>query len=220
MSILPGSPGNAFKRDSNFWWRPGRVYYPASEFTGMIGAAGVDAGVHTGAPVQQEIGTIGIVGILMDTAGDMVTHNAAIPSDFDVNHPAYVRVHWCSGSTDVADTVTWLLTYTALIPNVTALITPATALNKVIAAQDVPVATANVLCATAWGRINGKAISHKAEAWAWLLEMDAFDVGLSEDKFLLGFEVAYTPKRLHYGDGMRREAEAPRYMLGDDYSVV
>jgi hypothetical protein len=181
----------------------------------MIGAAGVSAGAHTGAPVQQEISTFGIVGILMDTAGDMICHNAPLPYDLDVRHPVYARVVWCSGSTDTADTVTWIVTYKQLIPNVTALAVAATALDKTIAAQDVPVATAYAVCKTAWGRINAGTIDPKAEDATWLVEMDAFDAGLAEDKFFLGLELAYTPKRLRYRDGMKVEAKLAPYMLSD-----
>jgi len=201
------------KGDKELLWRPGRVYYPAQAFTGIIGAAGVSAGVHTGAPIQKEISTLGIASILLDTAGDMLVTDSAIPYDLDPRHPVYARVVWTSGSTDTADTVTWIVTYKQFISNVTALDTPATALDTAIAAQDVPVATAYALCKTAWGKINGGTISDQAAHWAWNVEMDAFDVGLSEDKFLLGLEIAYTPRRLQGVDGMQMPAKMPAFML-------
>lgn len=201
------------KQDKEVLWRPGRVWYGAQDITGMIGAAGVSAGVHTGAPVQQEIGTTGHVGILLDTAGDMVTHNAPIPDDLDPRHPVYARVVWCSGSTDTADTVTWIVLYKTFIPNVSALATADVALNKTIAAMDVPVATALAVCKTGWGKINGGTISDKAEDWSWLVEMDAFDAGLAEDKFFLGLEIMYTPRRLQGQDGMQMPAQVPAYAL-------
>lgn len=201
------------KGDKEVLWRPGRAYYGAQAFTGIIGAAGVSVGVHTGAPVQQEISTFGIASILLDTAGDMLVTDSPIPYDLDPRHPVYARVVWASGSTDTADTVTWLVTYKQLVPNVTALATPATALDKVIAAQDVPVATAYAICKTAWGRINGGTITDNAEHWIWNVEMDAFDAGLAEDKFLLGLEIAYTPRRLQGVDGMQMPSKFPAYML-------
>ena len=217
------------KHDKEIWWRPGYVYYPAMNFTGVSvravneGGAGnyaygeAWAGSHTGAPISKEISTIGYNGILLDTAGDMVITNAPIPGDLDVTQPTYARIVWTSGSSDTADTVTWIALYNAQIPNVTELITPATALDKTIAAQDVPIATAYTLCKTAWGRINGGSISSKAEDWSWLIEMDAFDVGLSEDKFLLGLEIAYTPKRLRGAGGNQRQADFSAYKLSDHY---
>jgi hypothetical protein len=105
------------------------------------------------------------------------------------------------------------VTYKQLIPNVTALATGATALDTVIAAQDVPVATAYALCKTSWGKINGGTISDMAEHWAWNVVMTSFDAGLSEDKFLLGLEVAYTPRRLQGVDGMQMPSKFPAYAL-------
>ena len=201
------------KGDKEMLWRPGRIYYPAQAFTGVIGAAGVSVGVHTGAPVQQEISTFGIASILLDTAGDMVVTDGPIPYDLDPRHPVYARVVWASGSTDTADTVTWIVTYKQLVPNVTALATPGTALDSTIAAQDVPVATAYAICKTGWGKINGGTITDTAEHWIWNVEMDAFDVGLSEDKFLLGLEIAYTPRRLQGVDGMQMPSKFPAYAL-------
>lgn len=200
------------KADRELLWRPGRVWYGAQDITGMIGAAGVSAGAHTGAPVQQEISTFGIVGVLLDTAGDMLCHNAPIPYDLDPRHPVYVRVVWTSGSSTTDDTVTWIVTYKQLVPNVTALDVAATALNTTIAAQDVP-GTAYAICKTAWGKINGGTITDTAEDWTWLIEMDAFDAGLTEDKFFLGLEVMYTPRRLQGVDGMSMPAKVPAYML-------
>lgn len=213
------------KGDKEVLWRPGRIYYPSMFFTGMSvgaineGGASNDAygvnweGSHTGAPISKEISTFGINGILLDTAGDMVVTDGPIPYDLDPRHPVYARVVWASGSTDTADTVTWIVTYKQLVPNVTALATPATALDSTIAAQDVPVATAYAICKTGWGKINGGTITDNAEHWIWNVEMDAFDVGLSEDKFLLGLEIAYTPRRLQGVDGMQMPAKFPAYAL-------
>ena len=219
----------AFRQDSAFYWRPGRIYIPAMGFTGMSvgaineGGAGNFAygakweGSHTGAPVSKEISTFGFNGVLLDTAGDMVATDLAIPYDLDPGKDIKARVVWCSGSTDTADTVTWIVTYDYQVPNVTALRTPATALNKTIAAQDVPVATAYAVCKTAWGVIKAGTIPDTAEHWSWLVEMNAFDAGLAEDKFLLGLEIAYTPRRLYSGDGMLKGADFPVYALSHQY---
>ena len=213
------------KGDKELLWRPGRIYYPAMFFSGMSvsaineGGAANDAygvnweGSHTGAPISKEISTFGINGVLLDTATDAVGHEAPIPYDLDPRHPVYARVVWASGSTDTTDTVQWTVTYKQLIPNVTALATGATALDTVIAAQDVPVATAYALCKTSWGKINGGTISDMAEHWTWNVAMTSFDAGLSEDKFLLGLEVAYTPRRLQGVDGMQMPSKFPAYAL-------
>src|SRR6476659_1999967 len=105
------------KQDKELLWRPGRIYYPAATFTGILGAAGVSVGAHTGAPVQQEITTMGIVSILMDTATDALVTDGMIPYDLDPAHPVYARVVWTCGSTDTADTTLWTLLYRTMIPN-------------------------------------------------------------------------------------------------------
>lgn len=219
-----------FKHDSAFRWRPGRIYYPAMFFTGMSvsaineGGAANDAygvnweGSHTGAPISKEISTFGINGILLDTAGDMLVTDGMIPADLDPQKDVKVRVVWASGSSDTADTVTWIVTYKTLVPNVTALDTPATALDTTITAMDVPVATAYAICKTAWGVIKGGTINELAENWIWNVEMDAFDAGLTEDKFLLGLEIAYSPRKLYGGDGMLSAADYPIRTLSKQYS--
>ena len=219
-----------FKHDSAFVWRPGYIYYPAMFFTGMtVGAINEGGaashvygakweGSHTGAPISKEISTFGINGVLLDTATDMVCTDAPIPGDLDPQKDIRARVVWCSGSTDITDTVTWVAKYLAMVPNVTALATPATALDTTIAAQDVPVATAYALCKTQWGVIKGGTINELAEHWAWLVEMNAFDAGLSEDKFFLGLEISYTPRRLYGGGGMLKAADMPIRTLSKQYS--
>jgi len=200
------------KGDKEILWRPGRVYVPASTMTGMIGAAGVDAGVHTGAPVQQEISTIGLVGILMDTAGDEVNHLMQLPYDFDTKHNMYVRVHYTTASATAADTIEWLVRYLAITPNVTTLASPSTACNTDIASMTVT-GTALSHQVTSWGVIKGGSFSEKNEAVAWEIELQAFAAGLTEDKFLLGLEIAYTPRRLQGVDGMQMPSKFPAYML-------
>jgi hypothetical protein len=206
------------KSDKEVLWRPGRVFYPISTFTGMIGAAGVDAGVHTGAPVQQEISTIGLVGLLMDTDADEVNHLTQLPYDFDPRYPMYTRVHFTTGSATAADTIAWLVRYLAIVPNVTTLVSPATAQAVDIASMTVT-GTAYSYQVTSWGKINGGVISDKAEAIGWEVELDTFAVGLTEDKILLGLEVMYTPRRLNGIDGMQMPAKVPSSMLSKNYPI-
>lgn len=215
-----------FKRDSAFWWRPGRIFVPVASFNGWTyeatGAAGVkSAGAGTPSATNKqftEIGTTGVVGMLFEAAGDSIMHSMLLPYDYDRSYPMYARVHWSSGSTTTADTITWLMQYTAIVPNVTAIVDPAIALDVAIAQDTVPVATANVWCVTEWGRINGGKFADNVEAITFEIEMDAFAAGLTEAKHLLGVEFRYTPKRLYYGDGMKHEAKAPSSMLSNVYS--
>ncbi len=207
------------KHDSGIVWKPVRKFISAHSFTGLIDGI---TGLHTGAPVVQEISTFGVGGILLDTAADEVNTYIQIPDDMDLSKRIYARVHWTSGSTDVADTVTWKVWYKPIIYNVTAIAaignTGGTALDKVVAAQDVPVATAYAWTVTAEGYLDAGKLPETTEALLLSVELDAFDVGLSEDKILLGLELRYTPRRLWGPDGMLHEAKAPIYIGGKTYS--
>jgi hypothetical protein len=202
--------------DRNFVWRPGRIFIPISEFSGIIGAAGVSAGVGVGAPVQQEISTFGLVGLLVDTAGDEVNHLMQLPYDLDPRYNIYTRVHFTTGSATAADTIEWLVRYLAITPNVTTLVDPATAEDTDIASMTVT-GTAYSYQVSSWGVIKGGTLPKTTEAIAWEVELQAFAAGLTEDKFVLGLEVQYTPRRFYYGDGMGHEAKRPTYMLSDVY---
>lgn len=213
------------KNDKELLWRPGRLYIPVAAFNGWTyeatGAAGVKS-VGAGTPSATnkqftEIGTTGAVGMLFEAAGDSMMGSTLLPYDFDTAHPMYVRVHWSSGSTTTADTIDWLVQYTQIIPNVTAIIDPATALSTVIAQDTVPVATANIWCTTEFGKINGGVFSNKAEIMTFEVEMDAFAAGLTEAKHLLGLELVYTPRRMNGVDGRSMEAKRTTHMLGKSF---
>ena len=225
---------NRVKHDSNLVWRPGRIFIPAMQFTGMsvtaINEGGVAndiygvgwEGAHTGAPVSKEISTFGVNGILMETAADEVNTYLPMPYDLDLSKRIYARVHWASGSTDVADTVTWKVWYATLVFNTTAIIaigdTGGTALDVVVPADDVPVATAYAWAVTDEGYIDAGKFGENVEGLLFSVEMDAFDAGLSEDKFLLGLELRYSPRRLWGPDGMSHEAKAPTFIAGKTYA--
>lgn len=222
MSYEVSPPNEYFKRDSRFWWKPGRLFIPVQDFawtyeaTGAAGVKSVGAGTASATnKAFTEIGSTGVVGVVLEAAGDSMMGHSQLPYDYDRSKPMYVRVHWSSGSTTTADTIDWLVQYTAIVPNVTAIIDPATALDATIAQDTVPVATANIWCTTEWGRINADKFARNVEAITFEVEMDAFAAGLTEAKHLLGIEFRYTPKRLQYRDGMKHEAKATTYMLDD-----
>lgn len=201
--------------DKQFEWRPARVHIPISSFSGLIGAAGVSVGANTGAPVQQEISTFGIVSVLMDTAGDVIDHNWSLPADLDINKNIYFRLHWTSGSATTADTIDWKVFYKPIVPNSTTIAAASTALDTVIA-QDTVVG-AYTWQTTEWGILNAGTLAHDVEKLMLQVELDAFAAGLTEDKFPLELEIAYSPKRLRGPDGMAREAAFPRSMLSNLY---
>lgn len=224
---------NKLKNDAGVLWRPGYVFIPVVSFTGLSvgaineGGAGDFAyglkweGSHTGAPVSQEISTFGVNGVLLDTAADEVNHTLALPGDVDLSKRLYFRVHWTSGSLDTADTITWKVWYKPIVPNVTTISaignTGGTALDRVIAQDTVPVATAFVWCATEYGYIDAGKLASTTEVLLLSVEMDAFAAGLTEDKFPLALEMRYTPKRLWGPDGMQHESSRPSALLGNVY---
>lgn len=217
-------------------WRPGYIFVPCMNFTGLAvgavneGGAGNFAyaekweGSHTGAPISKEISTFGVNGVLLDTAADEINHTLMLPGDVDLSKRIYARVHWTSGSTDVADTITWKLWYKAIVPNTTAIAaignTGGTALDVVIAGDTVPAATAYVWCSTAYGYIDAGKLAANTEVLLLSLEMDAFAAGLTEDKFALAVELRYTPRRMWGPDGMSHEATRPYSLLGNTYGAT
>jgi hypothetical protein len=207
-----GHSYNRIKHDSTMVWRPGRIFLPATSFSNYVGEAGATAGAHTGAPVFQEISTFGVVALLMDTAADEANTYMLVPGDMDLSKRIYARVHWTSGSTDTADSVTWKVWYKPIILNTTAIAaignTGGTALDKTVAADDVPVGTAYAWAVTEEGYLDAGKLPETTGALLWSVEFDAVDAGLSEDKFLLGLEIRYSPRRLWGPDGMLHEAKA------------
>jgi hypothetical protein len=203
------------KSDYHLDWRPGRIYIPAMNFTGLIGAAGVSVGANTGACVTQEISTFGLVAPMMDTAGDVLDHNLHLPYDVDRNKPIKFRVHWTSGSSTTDDTILWKVFYLAIVPDSTTIAAASTALGTVIATDNV--IGAYTWQVTSYGAIPAGTLAPNVEALTLQVEMDAFAAGLTEDKFLLGLEMLYTPKRFRGVDGMKHEASLPTYMLGNGY---
>lgn len=216
-----------FKHDADFLWKPSRVFIPAWNFhlsqDALSGnAANADTVLISAASASNwgEINSLGLMGLDMSTAAEEVNTLWALPPDLDITKPIEARVHWTSGSADVADTIDWKLRYLKITPNVTVIISAATDLDTVIAQDTVPVATAYAYCATEWGAILPAvtAISNKTEAIEFEVEMDAKAAGLAEAVFFLGLELRYTPKRLQGPDGMKRAAKAPTYMLGNTYA--
>lgn len=173
------------------------IYYPYDSHHAMLGAAGVDVGAHTGAPVQQEISTLGLVAVLLDTAGDMVNMLTPVPRDMNVTQPMGVHVVYQTGSATAADTVTWIVLYDVIAEG-SALAVGTTALNTTIA-QDTVTGTAQALEISPRGVINGATITEAQMTGlafiSWNIEMDAFAAGLTEDKLFLGLLIDYVPKR-------------------------
>lgn len=210
-----GSHHTRVYSDKSLMWRPGRLFIPGLSFNGLIGAAGVSVGANTGACVTKEISTFGMVAPMMDTDGDVLDHLTELPPDVDLAKAIKFRVHWTSGSADTADTITWKVFYLGLVPNSTTIAAATTALTTVVAVDTV--VGAYKYQTTEYGILKGATLTPDVEALALQVEMDTFAVGLSEDKFLLGLEIVYSPKRMRGPDGMAAPAELPVSMLDNRY---
>lgn len=176
-----------------------KLFIPVTEFQGLVAAAGVGTGV----PVHEEIGTLlpGIGALEMAAANDDIAHLMAIPTDWDRRHPIEVRFAWSSQSATAADTVDWKFLYALLVPNTTAIAVPTTALDTVIP-QETVVGVANTFQLTEPGKINGNVIPDTAKYITFLCELDAKAAGLSEKVYFHGIEFSYTPKWSKNGSNM------------------
>lgn len=159
----------------------------------------------TGTPLLEEINSLGQMGLLLDAAGDDVRHHMAIPGDLDRMHPVFLRAVWTTAAAAVGDRdITFKILYGCYEAGTDQLAAPATALDTAIVA-DVPTGTAYTVEKTAAGVINAGQLS--GDTIGLLTEMDAFDAALTEDKFLLGIEMEYTPQQANRASP-RRRAEA------------
>lgn len=172
-------------------------YYPYRSYHGVIGAAGVATSAHTNAAPEQEVSTLGYVGLEMNTAGDMVNMLTPIPRDLNRIHPIGASVVYQTGSATAADTIDWIALYDVFAEG-TALAVATTALDTAIA-QDTVTGTAQALEISPRGVINGETITEAQLTGlgfiGWNIEMDAKAAGLAEDIIFLGLLIDYVPKR-------------------------
>src|SRR3990172_10707986 len=167
MSNMPGSnfSSERIKRDNQVWWRPGRLYIPAWQFSGLdyeaTTAADIKA-VGTGTPSDVnmnvgEINTSGITGVNFTTADNSICHLMEVPADMDLAYPIYTSVYWTANNT--SGSVDWEMFYKVFIPGTTVLgsAEAATAMSKVGAAQTMA-GTAYTLMRTPEMRIYGNVI--------------------------------------------------------------
>jgi hypothetical protein len=125
-----------------------------------------------------------------------------IPKNWDRRNDILVRVVWTSASSTVADTITWKFLYSEIGSGAT-IIAPATALDTVLVIDNV---LGTTKChKTASGVIKGGSINDTADFLPFLVDMEAFAGGLSEDKWLLGVEFEYTPR---FGRSIKSEGRA------------
>jgi len=113
---------------------------------------------------------------------------------FDVGSALNVRVHWSSGSTTAADTITFRVRYGLLTLDTTAAALGTTALSTAITA-DSPTTTANSVMRTAAGVLNGGTVT---DGQAMTFQLDASAVsgislgaGQSDNICVYGVELEY-----------------------------
>ena len=141
----------------------------------------------------EQIDTTGLTGLKMTTSTAQLARTLLYsPTHIDWANNVFFRVMWSCDSTDAADTITWqvkLLKIDEGSPPAAA----TQALNTVIVA-DTNQGSGRVHY-TAWGKLNGETIAPDGNDFVVVdVELTAFAAGLSEDKFCLGYQIAYLPK--------------------------
>lgn len=137
---------------------------------------------------------IDVQGLLLAAANDGVEFFGMIPYDVDITKPIGLRCWWTSEAAAVATrTITFRIRYGkvgagAAIPAVT------TALDTVITAQ-APTGTAAALERGNRGVIDANKFVETDFFWGFEILMTAFDAAFTENKYLLGLEVDYVPRK-------------------------
>lgn len=194
----------ALIRDNNIEWRSTRVYIPVTQMSGFVAQNGADEG----APVLEELGSTGIVGMNCAAEGDQVSHFMPVPRDMDVSQPVYFRTHYsiepgeaCAGT----DVVTWEVKY-SLISEDGTIVNAAAGLDTAVVYDTYTATTAEAWTLSPWGKLNTS--TSEAYALSLSVEMDA-ETGISDltttGIYLMGLELEYTPRRTAI-NGMAREA--------------
>lgn len=188
-------------RDFNIEWLEAKEFIPAWVFQTWLATAasagatdlGGIAGVGAGAVITQEIGTSGISGVQIGAAGDMVATVWPV-YDVDINKQIRFRVIWTQSSVTATDTIDWIVTYTPLVMETTAIIDPVTALNTVVPLADASSGVANVIQASGFGVVNRATLADTTEFLALRVEADAIGTFSANEVSFLGLEIRYTPR--------------------------
>ncbi len=183
--------------DSNFDIKRKVKYYSYETIHGMIGTTATDISAHTGAAIQKEISTVGIVGLLIEADGDMLNGLTLLPRDLDWTKDVGIRIVWQGASATDTEYATWIVLYDVMVEG-TALAVGTTALDTTITAADTKFGVAYALEVSARGVIAANTFT-EAQVVAgstfvtWLIECDAETV--TGDIHMLGFLLDYVPKR-------------------------
>lgn len=214
--------GDRFYSDKGFEWRPGRLYIPASSFSGIAYEATTGNAIKsigTGTPdatnlAVNEVNTSGITGMLLKTADNSVNHLMEVPFDMDFAKPIYAHVYWTAS--DASGSADWEMFYKVFVPGTTILgsAEAATAMSTVGAAQTT--GGAYVLNRTPALVIAANAIAESTELLQLKVQMHAL-VTITLP-FFIGLALRYSPRRLRGPDGMSKEAKAPIAIAAKQYN--
>ena len=141
-----------------------------------------------------EVSTFGVLGFLMNTDADAVRAFLQLPPDLDTSKPVYIRPVWTTASQTSADTVLWTILWEQFAAGAALSATVNNALDTAIAEDTVGTTTAYVLQKTAWGVINADQLAHGVLT-VLSIAMTTKAVGLSEDIWLLGYELSYEAQK-------------------------
>lgn len=178
--------------------------------TNRVGVSGVQppASLGNGFPILTVLpGALNLSGLKMEAAGDDVNHFMRIPNYWDRRNDLLLRAVWTSGSGVTSDGITWKFLYSLFDGNDSALVVPSTVLDTPWVADNV-LANAD-LQITENGLLKGGTIPDTSRWMMFLVEMDAFDAGLTENKYLLGLEIEFTPRL-----GRSIETEGRAFQVG------
>lgn len=223
QSSLSGVLGTVYPDTDNFVFaKQSATARVSSSAVVLAPSTNFSTTAFNGRTIQAVSTNVPITGLRMNTATDDVVHFMELPDDFDIKYPMYVRV-WYTGENTLASATNkgmfWRVRYTAVTPGTTAAASPTTALSTAITAHS-PSATALAIAHTPaanQGKLNGETFSQANEAVIWRVERQLVD-GWTDNVFLLGLELIYTPRRLHYQDGMKTEAKRPTNLHGTAFA--
>jgi len=208
------------KRNERLWMRPGRLYIPAWQFSGLdyeTTTATDIKSMSTGAANDTsvaEINSSGITAVNFTANLNALDHFMAIPADMDLSFPVYFSVVWTANN--VAGSVTWDVRYKPYVTGVTVLgaAVAATATSKTITASAMP-AVAFTIVTSAEGRLNGGVWPENTE-YVQLGVIRSTTTTITTASFL-GLNIRYTRKLLQYGS-MKAEAKPATYIASEKFA--
>jgi len=208
------------KHDKELLWRPGRLYIPAWQFSGLdyetttatdVKSMGTGAANDTSVI---EINTSGVTAVNMTANLNSLEHFMAVPYDMDLTRPIYFSVVWTANNT--SGSVTWDILYKPYIANTTVIGTAvsATALSKTIGAHTMA-GVAFTVMVTPEGRLNGGTLPDTTEYLQ--LGVVRTTVATITTASFFGLNIRYTPKRMQGNTGMFNPAKPATYIQSNKY---